>query len=103
MQNQLSQTTKDVLARTRKFFRDHNSKGNLILFGSRARGDERDRSDFDIAVYGLTEADWLNWLNIWDESNVTLYEFDWVRMEDSQPNLLDKIQKEGIPETNWQI
>ena len=35
--------------------RDHGAE-RLVLFGSRARGDNRERSDIDLAVYGMPEA-----------------------------------------------
>lgn len=43
----------------------------VILFGSRARGDERERSDIDIAVFGedITDSEWTDmWTYVDDEA-----------------------------------
>ena len=29
----------------------------IVLFGSRARGDHKERSDIDLAIYGISEKD----------------------------------------------
>ncbi len=36
-----------------KFFAEKYFISKLVLFGSRARGDSRERSDYDFAVWGL--------------------------------------------------
>lgn len=68
----------------------------IILFGSRARGDHRERSDIDIAVYGLpADKQSLFRLDI-DELN-TLLDFDIVFItSDIAPELLKNIEKDGI-------
>lgn len=57
----------------------------IYLFGSRARGNHRRRSDIDIAVYCPTasEAQWQDVLKIIDEAD-TLLPIDCVRL-DAEP------------------
>ena len=66
----------------------------MILFGSRARGDYKDRSDIDLAVSGGK-------VDIFaitvDEETSTLLKYDIVNLNASiQEELLESIQKEGI-------
>lgn len=66
----------------------------IILFGSRARGDNRDRSDIDIAVSGGNITEFA--LDA-EETIDTLLMFDVVNLDKYvQPELLDEIEKEGI-------
>ena len=68
----------------------------IVLFGSRARGDARQRSDIDIAVYGMTEKSQSLFINEIDNLN-TLLEFDIVFVtKHTPPALLSNIQKDGI-------
>lgn len=68
----------------------------IVLFGSRARGDNRERSDIDIAVFGLSDrlkADFLDDI----EQLPTLLAFDVVQIkEDTSPQLLLNIEKDGV-------
>ena len=68
----------------------------IVLFGSRARGDHRERSDIDIAVYGLpSDKQSLFRIDI-DELN-TLLDFDIVFITSyTAPELLKNIEKDGI-------
>lgn len=71
----------------------NNNIERVVLFGSRARGDFRERSDIDIAVYGGNAARFA--LDI-DESAPTLLFFDVVDM--SKPvtdELRHSIENEG--------
>lgn len=66
----------------------------VILFGSRARGDFKERSDIDLAVCGGKGA--LFSLAV-DEETSTLLSFDVVLLDGAvQEELRDSIQKEGI-------
>ena len=63
----------------------------LILFGSRARGDNRERSDIDLAVSGGDR------FSLDVEELPTLLSFDVVNLDGAvQPELLESIRREGI-------
>ncbi len=65
----------------------------IILFGSRARGDYRQTSDIDLAVYGGSVARFHADI---DEEASTLLSFDIVDMDGSvQKELVDSIKREG--------
>lgn len=68
----------------------------LVLFGSRARGDARERSDIDLAVYGMPEknrgAFWMA-----AEELPTLLKFDIVHiLPGMDPKFLHNIEKDGV-------
>ncbi|MGN0482105.1 MAG: nucleotidyltransferase family protein [Lachnospiraceae bacterium] len=66
----------------------------VILFGSRARGDNKERSDIDLAVTGGNIAEFR--LAV-DEEVQTLLMFDVVNLDEPvQKPLLESIEKEGI-------
>ena len=69
----------------------------VVLFGSRARGDHRERSDVDLAVEapGLRDADWLR---LWAEAEQaeTLYAVDLVRLDEAPDHLRQRIEREGV-------
>lgn len=68
----------------------------LVLFGSRARGDHRERSDVDLAVWGLDAAGASRMRTALEELP-TLLEFDLVCVTDrTDPVLLANIEKEGV-------
>lgn len=65
----------------------------VILFGSRARGDFRRKSDIDIAVTG---GDFSRFALDVDEETSTLLEYDIVNLDrDMQEELRESIEKEG--------
>ncbi|MCD8331677.1 MAG: nucleotidyltransferase domain-containing protein [Oscillospiraceae bacterium] len=68
----------------------------LVLFGSRSRGDNHERSDIDLAVYGMPEqnrgAFWLE-----AEELPTLLKLDIVYVSpDMNPAFLHEIEKDGV-------
>ena len=66
----------------------------LILFGSRARGDYRERSDIDLAFRG-GKGDYFT-LDV-DETTSTLLEFDIINLDKPvRSELLESIEREGI-------
>lgn len=66
----------------------------ILLFGSRARGDFKERSDIDLAVYGGN----VDLFSVAvDEETSTLLKYDIVNMDVSiQEELLQSINEEGI-------
>lgn len=68
----------------------------LVLFGSRARGDHRERSDIDLAVWGL-QGMAFGRLRLALEELPTLLSFDLVCADAcTNPKLLENIAQEGV-------
>lgn len=71
----------------------------VILFGSRARGDARPFSDYDLAVElapGTPTVKWLAFAEILDDEAPTLCQLSMIELKPSvRPELLDRIAKEG--------
>lgn len=66
----------------------------VILFGSRARGDFKERSDIDLAFYGGHSSHFT--LDV-DEMTSTLLEFDVVDLDKPvRKELMESIKNEGI-------
>ena len=66
----------------------------MILFGSRARGDYKERSDIDLAVTG---GDITKFSCDVQEDTSTLLFFDVINLDSSvQAELLESINREGI-------
>ena len=66
----------------------------IVLFGSRARGDSKERSDIDLAVYGGNVEEF--YVDI-EENVFTLLKFDVVDMNKSvQKELIESINNEGV-------
>ena len=81
-----------LLTEIRTIARRHGVR-QVTLFGSRARGDARERSDIDLAVAG-GDAERFS-LDV-DEETSTLLSFDIVNLDRPvQPELLESIRREG--------
>ncbi len=66
----------------------------IVLFGSRARGTNRKRSDIDLAVFG---GDFDNFLGDMQEKAHTLLIFDMVEADAGMAeNLKKEIEKDGV-------
>ena len=66
----------------------------VILFGSRARGDFKDRSDIDLAFHGGNSTNFI--LDV-DELTSTLLEYDIVDLDKPvRKELLESIKNEGV-------
>lgn len=76
--------------------RQHGAR-RLVLFGSRARGDNRYNSDVDLAVYGMPESNRANfWMDC--EDLPTLLKFDIVHITDGMnPAFMDQCNYERNP------
>ena len=71
-----------------------NDVKKVILFGSRARGDFKERSDIDLAFCGGSRSKFILDVN---ETTSTLLEFDIVDIDKPvNMELLDSIKREGI-------
>lgn len=71
-----------------------NNVKRVILFGSRARGDYKERSDIDIAFRGGNSSSFI--LSV-DEETSTLLEFDVIDLDKPvREELLQSIEEEGI-------
>lgn len=67
----------------------------VIIFGSRARGDNSIKSDIDLAVYcDNSIADFIEDVEM---NTTTLLEFDFSDMKDIHDDLfIDQVKKEGV-------
>lgn len=66
----------------------------VILFGSRARGDFREKSDIDLAVKG---GDFVRFVLDVDEETWTLLQYDIVNLDNEiSRELRSDIEKEGV-------
>ena len=93
---QLSEKTgikQNVLQAIIKLAKDNDVR-KLILFGSRARGDYKERSDIDLAFYGGNSCRII--LEV-DEETPTLLQFDVLDLDKPiQAELLESIKREGM-------
>ena len=82
------QTEEEIIQSARRY-----GVEKLILFGSRARGDNRERSDIDLAARGGNVIEFS--LSLDDEVR-TLLMFDVVNLDKPvQPELVEEIEKDG--------
>lgn len=82
-----------VLDEIRNYAKEFNIK-KVILFGSRARGDYKAKSDIDLAVSGENISAFSIMV---DEKTSTLLKFDIVNLDASvQQELLQSIAEEGV-------
>lgn len=71
-----------------------NNLKKVILFGSRARGDNHERSDIDLAVSG---GDVVTFSLAADEEISTLLTFDVINLaQKHSQEFLDEIKKDGV-------
>lgn len=71
---------------------------SLVLFGSRARGEARRRSDFDLAVLpreGFTSRELIRFIEALEMSPKIIYPLDIVDTGTASAALMAKIQTEG--------
>ncbi len=70
---------------------------SAILFGSRARGDNRERSDIDLAIDtpGATAVEWSDVVEAIDEAP-TLLTLDVLRLDDTTRAMREQIARDGV-------
>lgn len=68
----------------------------ITLFGSRARGDFRENSDFDIAFKLKNDSRWSEFLAEVGVAPHTLYRTDLVNIDKLGPDYQSNIKKEGV-------
>lgn len=76
-------------------YKDELSGHKVVLFGSRARRSHRERSDFDIGVFGDKPLSVKDFYRIGDffESLPTLYRIDWVDLNRASEKLKENALK----------
>lgn len=87
-----------LIAELTEYFKECPAVERAVLFGSRARGDNHARSDYDIAVYGDLSRSQIAALALRVREELpTLHKVDLVFMrEGTSKPLSDSVEKEGI-------
>ncbi len=87
-----------IISTIAELFSHYPAIEKAVLFGSRARGDNTERSDYDIAVYGnLSHHERAELRYFCDEELPTLHKIDLIFMqEQSTSKFTENIEKEGI-------
>lgn len=86
---------KVVLEEIVEISKKHSEINKVILFGSRARKDNGDRSDIDLAIY--SEASISEFIEDIENNTTTLLEFDFSDMKSVSDELfINQVNKEGI-------
>ena len=69
----------------------------IVLFGSRVRGDQRERSDFDLGILGGTPIALSTFYQISDffDQLPTLYRIDWVDLNRASDSFRSNVLKEA--------
>ena len=85
---------KSIVLEEIKEYARKNGLNKVVLFGSRARGDHKEKSDIDLAVSGGNVSAFA--IDV-DEKTSTLLKFDIVNLDASvQEELRESIEEEGI-------
>lgn len=86
----------EIIDQIKKYGGKYNLR-KIVLFGSRARGDYRERSDVDLAVYGADKSEESRIYFDIDDSVDTLLKFDVVFVhENISEELLVNIRQDGV-------
>jgi nucleotidyltransferase substrate binding protein (TIGR01987 family) len=89
---------KDIIRSIQSIAKKYSEIEKIVLFGSRARGDNSEKSDIDLAIFAKNNCfnDFLKFYNDVDEIN-TLIKFDIVNVnENIEKKLLDNIKNDGV-------
>jgi predicted nucleotidyltransferase len=91
-QNEFPESVQKVIAKARREL--HPSE--ILLYGSRARGDAMETSDFDFALKGVSDdVSWTEFYNYVHHDAPTLFGIDLVRYEHIPAPLKKNIDEEG--------
>ncbi|WP_051280765.1 nucleotidyltransferase family protein [Anaerovorax odorimutans] len=86
---------KNIINKIIEIGKKYNEINRIVLFGSRARGDNSLRSDIDLAIYADSEE--LQFAYDLEENVDTLLEFDITFVRDGLDKLLlEQIKKDGV-------
>jgi predicted nucleotidyltransferase len=85
----------NVIANIKKIFDASVSSGKLILYGSRARGTHKERSDYDIAYVIPDEEEKRKFLSQLLEPNFTLFKIDLLDYDVASEELKKSVDTEG--------
>ncbi len=84
-----------VYSQIREIAKQHQVE-KIVLFGSRARGDHREKSDIDLAIYGCQ--DFLELSDQLEEELWSLLQLDLIDMNGMSVSkeLIDEIERDGV-------
>lgn len=89
---------KTLIGELTSFLKRYVGIEKVVLFGSRARGDNTERSDYDIAIYGNVSSSQQGEIRYYcSEVLRTLHKIDLIFVSESTyAKLKDNIEKEGV-------
>ena len=69
----------------------------IVLFGSRARGDNQVRSDIDLAIQApsMDSRQWYDMMEVVEEAP-TLLMIDLIRLDEAKGKFLERIEQHGV-------
>jgi len=86
---------KELLEEIIDICKRHAEIEKVVLFGSRARGDNSPKSDIDLAIYA--NSNFSDFIEDMENNTRTLLEFDFSNMRTVKDNFfIEQVNKEGI-------
>lgn len=86
---------KELLEEIIDICKRHDEIEKVVLFGSRARGDNSPKSDIDLAIYA--KSNFSDFIEDMENNTRTLLEFDFSNMRTVKDDFfIDQVNKEGI-------
>lgn len=91
---ELPKSIQDAVSWAGEYLKPH----KIYLFGSQARGDSRESSDYDFAVDPTEETlkRWVYFMADLTDEAPTLRAMDWLRLDEVDDELKARILKEGV-------
>ena len=88
----------DVLNFVIKAAKKKISPCKVYLFGSKARGDDHTRSDYDIAfkTEEVSHADWADFANFVRENLPTIHSIDLIWLNEAQSDIKKQVEQDGV-------